>query len=517
MYCFISRSIFLVIPWNAGLKTEIDSSNALFCVYFDHSPVVSKTHFYDAKTDYTQTQVDTEIRTVQQSQWRRKTLFSTSYDKATSVQEPTTGYRASNNVKLMFSTDATTFSSRGPFTIPSGTFSSLCDDTEAVNFLEPLSRTCYRRVTNLATSCSSEFLLSTYTTNLYISANARVSTSNTDSTNIGMTLHASSATGTANLDSATQCSNAVTHLKYVISTTTDNKISAINVIATLSTVTAAAAPSTTSPLYVKQTYEVLFDSATTPTLSSAGNIIVKPGNPGYIPGGPILSGVAETLSDNSKTAVRQRIEGFKVYSGGDCSARSTTNVNFDQDLITSCRLPLNAADLATFCANSATSVPFISELVDNRFGRFGSANYLLSTDWLSLFTSSPPQASWDATNQICSNLGAIVEYNFVIAKAGSVVNEQWQIVGVSQTYVSQSWQFDSNKGATNDFYLQFRVSFTRADQTQSQQLYNIPTLALTLPDDVFYPFSLVFGAAATPAPLYILLILQLFLAVVLIF
>lgn len=488
-----------VIPWNAGLKTEISDANNAFCVYYDHSPVVSNTQYYNAKTDLTQTQVDTEVKTVQQSSLRRKTLFATSYDATTTVQEPTTGYRASNKLKELFSADATTFSARGEFTIPSGVFSSLCDDTEAVTYLKPMKRECYRRITSLAASCAAELDINTYYVNKYISANAKVTTNNAGNANLPITLNSNSATGRATLATATSCTYAVSSVKYIVAVSTANLVTSVSAIVTTTNITAAAAPTTTAPLYLKQSFEVVFDSATTSVLTSTGEIIDRPGNPGYIPGAPILSGVAQSLSDNSKTAVQQRIDGFKLYSGSDCSNRETTSVGFDRDMVTSCRLRMTAAQLATFC-QSAT-IPYISEVTDDRFGRFANADYLTSTDWLTLFTSSAPQASWDATSQICSSLGAIVQYNFVIAKAGSVMNEQWQIVGVTKSFVSQSWQFDTTKGATNDFYLQFRVSFTRSDQTSSQVLYNIPTLALTLPEDVFYPFSLVFGASSVSQPL----------------
>eukprot|EP00615_Pteridomonas_danica_P006462 CAMPEP_0114341842 /NCGR_PEP_ID=MMETSP0101-20121206/9338_1 /TAXON_ID=38822 ORGANISM="Pteridomonas danica, Strain PT" /NCGR_SAMPLE_ID=MMETSP0101 /ASSEMBLY_ACC=CAM_ASM_000211 /LENGTH=439 /DNA_ID=CAMNT_0001475623 /DNA_START=649 /DNA_END=1965 /DNA_ORIENTATION=+ len=147
-----------------------------------------------------------------------------------------------------------------------------------------------------------------------------------------------------------------------------------------------------------------------------GNIVLRgrSGNPGYITGLPLLAGSKVSSSTSTATstasdAIQALIPGLKVYdassSSSSCSdinlfndeASSSSslwsNVNFGEDMITGCILPISYENFTDMCSQSGpfmTSLPTMNVKVPlslwmntshNYIGIFGNADPLDSSQW----------------------------------------------------------------------------------------------------------------------------------------
>jgi len=83
-----------------------------------------------------------------------------------------------------------------------------------------------------------------------------------------------------------------------------------------------------------------------------------------------------------------------------------------------------------------------------------------------------------------------LNFDIIYGKAGSVLNEQYKLIGVRRYRTSSVWKFDTSK-QTNDFWIQWRARFVLLPtQDTATKLAPIPTLLPSLPEDIFYPFAL---------------------------
>ena len=116
----------------------------------------------------------------------------------------------------------------------------------------------------------------------------------------------------------------------------------------------------------------------------------------------------------------------------------------------------------------------------------------------------------------CHSIAAGLEYHFIIARAAAKNNEQWKIVGASRSRIASKWRFTkSNPLDKQSFWIQYRVQFVRLPSQESTlRVSKIPNLLPSLPEDIFYPFSLLKSSAhkleRTNPLLFILFILLLF-------
>lgn len=239
--------------------------------------------------------------------------------------------------------------------------------------------------------------------------------------------------------------------------------------------------------FVDQTFSLTFVNQSASQMPKA-----KSGNPGYLFGKPVVSGYL--VSDASKQAIIQSVYGIKALTGNTCTNSSFLSIPFGVDTITACKVTVaSLAEFQSLCTGNTFSAITQAE-VDTYVGRFGNADQYNINDWIPIVDDTKPSSSYDALSQTCSITGGI-GFDFVIAKAGPVYDEQYRIVGVRRYRFAQTWRFDSLQ-TTNDFWIQYRISFILTpSQSVSNRLEPLPTLLPSLPEDMFYPFSLLSSSA----------------------
>jgi len=489
-----------------GLASEIASQNGLFCVYYDQSPVTGNTQYYDAVSDLTsESDVTSTVVTAMQISYPKKMDFSQVFDATTTTQTSTTGYRLGNKIPIATYVSSTTVLPQNYLSVSGPGFSAECNTFgQFGTFQERIhpARSCVQKITNLADACASGGALNmlTYYDSLYIARTSVGGTSMLSYVPIEVRSGSESSNATYSTSGGTfSCSSAVKKLTYILSySDTTNAITKAEILVETQTVSTSTAPSTSAPLYVEQEFSLIFDDASNSGLVN-NTLQSRSGNPGYVLGSVVKAGRVET--QDSLTAVQERINGLQVYSGSLCTDQVLVDVGFGEDLISSCKLTLTQAELEALCTqirdDSSSEVPFISHTqLDDRLGRYGNAQSINSSDWIQIYSSARPSPTWTSADASCSNIGATLKMNIVIARSGSVVNEQWEVIGAHREQLTTTWKFDTTLGTTNDFYLQWRVNFVHLpSQERGQKLYPVPTLLPQLPNDVFYPFNLVFGAA----------------------
>lgn len=115
---------------------------------------------------------------------------------------------------------------------------------------------------------------------------------------------------------------------------------------------ASVAVSATS--LVPQRYQVEFVAeASTPRIAADGNIVRRgrSGNPGYLPGLPLLN--AQLVNLGGARAMLARVPGLAVYgaSGPHCiDADPSDFINFGEDTITGCSLQLDFQQFSQLCS-----------------------------------------------------------------------------------------------------------------------------------------------------------------------
>lgn len=220
-------------------------------------------------------------------------------------------------------------------------------------------------------------------------------------------------------------------------------------------------------------------------------IRTRSGNPGYYKTKPLLAGY--TVTNGQKSAIFQQVQGLTAPIGYGC--QSWESVLFDVDSVYSCSLALNISALQTLCTQN--SISQISSTI-TQIGRYGNADYTNINDWVSILTDTSPIATWNSLKNTCNNIAGGVEYQIVIAKSGAVINEQWKVQGVKKVYYPLTWTFRGDMSSTNNFWVETRVRFVRVSgQPTIQKNYPAPNFLPFLPQDVFYPFSLIYSEAST--------------------
>lgn len=496
-----SEVLFTLLP--PQLSEEVDSSNALFCVYFDQSPITGSTEYYDAVSDLpSESDVTNVVATSKSLESPKKIQFSQVYDLKATTDTSTTGYRIGNKIPIAESVDATTVNPTGYLKLYGSGLTSECTTYGQFALFDTTiypSRSCVQKITDLSTACSTILNLQTYYNGIFVGTSSAGGTSKSSYTEITVRSDSPSGTTTYNAGATFTCTNAVKSLTYIV-TRTNSQISKVEALFELDNIELTTLPSSTSPYYYEQSFSVIFTDGGDSTFVN-NTFTIRSGSPGYQIGSNVKSGIYAT--DNVVEAISERINGFQVYGGVDCTSNNLVSVGFGEDTITSCRLQLTVNELETLCTtvrNDADhAMPYISTIQeDNRLGRFGNALNYNVTDWIRIYFSTRPTPTWTATDSSCSNIGAILNTDIVIARAGSVVNEQWEIIGAYSQQITTTWKFDSSLGTTNDFYIQFRTNFVQLpSQEKGQKLYPVPALLPELPRDVFYPFTLVFGSASS--------------------
>ncbi|KAL9649049.1 hypothetical protein ABK040_008426 [Willaertia magna] len=480
-YACVANSLVTFSNLQSGINVEEATNPAatpFFCVYYEASSVQGNffTQIDDLELDSIKKAVDNEDRS---EKYKRLTPLSKIYGQTPSATNTNPNhYVYGDHIKT----------SSNFFSVAYPANSLLCELTSYVKYLQNKpSSTCqmtFSTSSSLFSACGDVLSLSTInslkvsrvgspslSSDYFLVSFGTLTLVNSDGSETSLSLPISTVfDNTLNI-----CRFAVIGTKYYITFEEDSTISSVTVDLRFKHVSVGT---------VERSAEVLFINSTS-TEWKDGTIRPNSGNPGYKRAMPVLAGKLTTNA--AKSAILQNINGIEIKTGLSCS--STSQITFDVDQDIGCSTSLSLSELKSLCTTNT-----ISELSFDytHVGRFGNADFHNVNDWVKITSESKPSATWDDLTNTCNNLAAGVEYQFVIAKAGSVYNEQWKIAGVRRMYYPLKWKF-TNKDPTSKqlFWIENRIRFIRiSNQPLVQKNYPAPTLLPFLPEDVFYPFSL---------------------------
>ncbi|CAM9721871.1 unnamed protein product, partial [Laminaria digitata] len=236
-----------------------------------------------------------------------------------------------------------------------------------------------------------------------------------------------------------------------------------------------------------------------------GNLVkrARSGNPGYLPGLPVLAGRLESSGDNEYIAAGGSTGGggleLMAGEGRGCDDVGTSTVEFGYDGLGCCVLSLTRDALEQHCTGSGQHVDPDSGFTPLAFqntsssveyiGEYGSADPLDVSQWMELqFASSADTASWDDESGVCSSMVSTLEYRFLYAPVGSKANPQNKIVSAGARYGKSDWVWREEAASEQKFWVCNSVSFKAYDHETQVYMPPSPPVAFTVPWDVFYPF-----------------------------
>nr|CAG4714092.1 unnamed protein product [Naegleria fowleri] len=475
-----------------------DPSTPLFCVYFEGKSVDGQ--YYSVVGDLEATTIKKTIdkedssisykRTVSQ-----KSVYETLPTSTTSGNQRTENYLYRDKIPVTTSPVSSTITF-SYLSLPRSYSSDQCDTSSFVKFAQSdeHEHSCYwipTLVDTLQSRCSNQFNYNKLISNV-VSTVVNPSNSNSFTGVSVAQLISVSSTGdetilsntniaTTYTAATTTCTNAVIGVSYYFSTNNLGTISSVQLIVKVSTLI--------NPSLVTLKNNVQFINGTLNDYL-LGVTRPKSGNPGYIRKKPLLAGY--TITNNQKSAIYQQVDGLTAPTGYGCSSKAS--ILFDVDSVYSCSLSLNITELQNLCLKNS-----ISQLASQvtQIGRYGNADYTNTNDWVSILQDSSPSSTWDSLKSTCNNIAAGVEYQIIIAKSGSVQNEQWKVQGAKRVFYPLTWTFTGDTTSSNTFWIETRVRYIRVSgQETIQKNYPAPNFLPFLPEDVFYPFSLIYSSDA---------------------
>jgi hypothetical protein len=223
-------------------------------------------------------------------------------------------------------------------------------------------------------------------------------------------------------------------------------------------------------------------------------VFIKSGNPGYIPGHPVLA------ASVSSGLVAVDPSGFRLpYAGdafGSClqphllpAAGSGLSVLFNVDSGAGCRLSMNQSYFDELCQTGGT-VAFFSLPQNIAIGRWGDASAATAQDWLPI-TAPSVASSPKLTLSVCQSMVTGLDISIVYTAAGLKSNPQFTILGAVAAFVSQDVvrPLDAQPNSSVTVSLSTTISFIFKAPASSESIFASPPRVLPpLPADIFYPF-----------------------------
>ncbi|KAJ1461282.1 hypothetical protein M885DRAFT_507172 [Pelagophyceae sp. CCMP2097] len=269
-------------------------------------------------------------------------------------------------------------------------------------------------------------------------------------------------------------------------------------------------PDDGAAVVLEQTFLMQFASTfEVPRSRDIANLVnrSRSGNPGYIVGRPLLSGLL------GATTVAQRADGLRVLGStgrGECSAKGVglNGVAFGSDLRSGCSLVFSRSDLRDFCFGegphaAGNGVPTYfnvsniftdPSLSDDVIGLFGNADPVDASQWLPIATKAAGgnDASWDERQGKCSDAVVVMNLRFLWAYVGSHSNPQAKIIAARVDFGKDDWAFGSDGliGETQHFGVSNTVTFVQVSQGFDSYSPPSPPIAVSVPYDVWYPFKI---------------------------
>ncbi|CAM9472724.1 unnamed protein product [Ectocarpus fasciculatus] len=463
----------------------------------------------------------------------------------------------------------------GFFPLPVADDTGQCNEANFVEFAVPVpakiaeENTCAREVENLASQCSSAFAWGRFTNQLYVGTDGTVAPAplviggeytaveissvtwrdwdtgqETDFTdvNCGVFYYDGAVADTVTTNSACilgggtgetvasatdvsdGCKNALASVCYTVTHDGEGGISAVSAAVVLTDIPPGPNGGSFSAVSPQQ-FSVEFrldetsDSFADMTRSQdLGNLVERgrSGNPGYLPGLPVLAGRLESEDDDEYIAAGGSNGGggleLMVGEGNGCDNVGTTPVEFAYDGVGCCVLSLTREALAEHCTGSGQHVDPETGFTPLAFGNtsstveylgiYGNADPLDVSQWVELpLASSADTAFWDDESGVCSSMVSTLEYRVLYTAVGSKANPQSKIISAAARYGKSDWIWREESADEQNFLVCNTVSFKTFEQETQRYTPPSPPVAFTVPWDVFYPFyiSTSGGTASTPS------------------
>ena len=257
-------------------------------------------------------------------------------------------------------------------------------------------------------------------------------------------------------------------------------------------------------------------------ISSTDNIFERSGSPGYMTGKPVLSGRKIVVVDDAekqKEIIKLSLKSdnwLNVLGSvrGLCSSEKKIPVNFKENAVYSCLLPLQKKNFSSkeSCKDlqnrifellignelkTATASNFFNRFV----GTFGNSRIQNIEDWvqilidLSQITTSHIDFKVGFNMLTCSNIISSLLINVAYSNVGSVIYPQAKILGVSFQLGKHGdfVYFCSTLNCENASHYQYfklssSVNFIDVSEPPKDMFADPVGLEIKLPKDFFYPF-----------------------------
>jgi hypothetical protein len=338
-------------------------------------------------------------------------------------------------------------------------------------------------------------------------------------------------------DASTQtCYNAVAGLKYTLTYNTAGYITAARVDLVLTHLAAAAAAtsnSSSSMLALQQTFQVAYNNIDSVAPNATIVARVVSGNPGYITGLPVQAGIAVSAADQA--AVAYQPAGLQIMAAagpmGSCFAQqvagasqqtfwealgkatpSTTPVLFGVDASSSCTVEMTyetfVNNITEWCVDMSAS-PLFQAPAGLVLGIYGNADPLQRHDWISLEVDrkgiQPTTRSPMPGALLCNNFIDAVDVELLWTKSGTTRSPQPMLLAARAVLKQSAWRWRQEPliGATQKFTISSSVTFVELKLGSSQRSNYKPEPVSVMPQlayDIFYPFDIIVGSSARPAP-----------------
>lgn len=258
----------------------------------------------------------------------------------------------------------------------------------------------------------------------------------------------------------------------------------------------------------------------------------RSGNPGYITGLPLLVADCTLVDGSCNYGGRRDATVPGILPGGKCALLNASTadtqevkINFGENAIFGCILDLTRAELKSLCGGTALANGFVGYLKMLPFGSTGSSWTQIaafgsvpndaqdSADFVQVeesprtetlaFTDS--DAAQKASTSTCTGAVVGVELEVIYSSFGKIGNPQMKVVGsrISHQQGALSYTLaDATK--KQSFQFTYTVKFTHTgSERMDVKVPPRPQLPLSLPPDLFYPFTL--GSASVPAIHFVLI------------
>lgn len=309
---------------------------------------------------------------------------------------------------------------------------------------------------------------------------------------------------------SSQCRNVLKSIHYEIIHNGVDGIEKITAYADLSD-----EASQIRPTYIEQKFRTNFFWTTDNTT----NVQVRSGNPGYLDGKPLRTGLLKFDQDINAWIINMfdnprlsPISLMPLSPDGSCASvigsKDRTPIKFRENVRIGCSFQVQQESISQECdkLRSQTMDLLVEKrgteiLRESMIASFGNSETQFPGDWVPIIVSnapSPPnQGNYNREERpgVCSNIVLSLHIEVVHSKTGSLANPQAKIIGVNYRFgppqdlkircLGQSCQSIHQSQRLEVFTT---VNFVDVSQRANDRYAEFPVFEAKLPYDFFYPF-----------------------------